>query len=86
MKRPPPALRVAILVAAVACLGLTMCARNRPPLPPQQPQQQVQQPQQQQPQPPPQQTAPPAQEEGNMAKQKPTYFPATKAPGGFYGK
>jgi hypothetical protein len=70
MKRPPPGLRVAILVAAVACLGLTMCARTaKPPPPP------ANKPAQQQ-----QQPAKP--EEGQMAKQKPTYFPATKAPGG----
>jgi len=66
MKRPPPGLRVAILVAAVACLGLTMCARTAKPPPP----------------PPQQQKQAPPLEEGKMAKQKPTYFPATKAPGG----
>jgi hypothetical protein len=31
MTRPRAAIRVAILIAAVACLGLAMCARNRPP-------------------------------------------------------
>lgn len=73
MKRPPPGLRVAILVAAVACLGLAMCARTaKPPPPP--------------PAPPAasKQAAPEQREEGTMSKQKPTYFPATKAPGGMY--
>jgi len=64
MKRPPPGLRVAIVVAAVACLGLTMCARTPKP-PPAAPKK-----------------AAPQLEEGKMSKQKPTYFPATKAPGG----
>jgi len=66
MKRPPHGLRVAILVAAVACLGLTMCARTAKPPPANTPAQQQ----------------PAKPEEGKMAKQKPTYFPATKAPGG----
>ena len=82
MKRPPPAVRVAVLIAAVACLGLTMCARTQkpPPNPPVQQHQQQAQPAKPQ-QPPPQA---PALEEGDMAKRKPTYFPATKAPGGMY--
>jgi len=70
---------VAVLVGAVACLGLTMCARTQKP-PPQQSRPQQAQPQPQ-PNPPPQA---PALEEGDMAKRKPTYFPATKAPGGMY--
>jgi hypothetical protein len=83
MKRPPAGVRVAVLVAAVACLGLTMCARTQKPPPNPPAQQQVQgsdgsgsceggcgtQMQ---------------LEEGDMAKRKPTYFPASKAPGGMY--
>ena len=75
---------MAVLVAAVACLGLTMCARTQKPPPNPPPQQQQQQ----------QQQAgsdcgggcgtPMQLEEGDMAKRKPTYFPASKAPGGMY--
>jgi len=75
---------VAVLVAAVACLGLTMCARTQKPPPPKQTQTQTQTQQQ----PPPQASdpngAPMQVEEGDMAKRKPTYFPASKAPGGMY--
>ncbi len=62
-------LRVFILVAAVACLGLAMCAHSQPP---------VKQPPAntaQAPAPPDAAPKPPV---------KPTYFEATKAPGGIY--
>jgi hypothetical protein len=79
MTRPRAAIRIAVLVAAVACLGLAMCARTRPVAnapanPPKtqvMPQPQVQpQTQQQAPQPPP--------------PENPRTFPATKAPGRLY--
>lgn len=79
MTRPRAAIRIAVLVAAVACLGLAMCARTRPvanapanptqaapqPVPQTQPQTQ------QAPQPPP-------------PRDEPRTFPATKAPGRLY--
>jgi hypothetical protein len=81
MKRPPPAVRVGIVVAAVALLGLAMCNRSKPPAtttPPDPTTQQQQAPQ----------TAPadaaPALEEGKMGKEPPRHFPATKAPGKLY--
>ncbi len=69
-------IRVFVLIAAVACLGLAMCAyterakpaETQPANPPAQqakPQQQTQQPQKPKP------------------EDKPRYFPATKAPGSF---
>jgi hypothetical protein len=78
--RPHPTLRVAILVAAVACLGLAMCARSRPTqtAPTQQaPTQAPQTPQQPG-------SATPQLEEGKMGKEEPERFPATKAPGRMY--
>jgi len=83
MKRPPVALRVGILVAALALLGLAMCNRSKPaanePAP-------VQQPATQQQAPATQQEAPADAmelEEGKMGKE-PRHFPATKAPGRLY--
>ncbi|HEU0037552.1 MAG TPA: hypothetical protein VFQ53_43375 [Kofleriaceae bacterium] len=88
MKRPPPALRIAILVAAVACLGLAMCARSKP-APTNPPASQVQQA-------PTPETQPSNEEqnggsgtemkreEGKMGKQPRESFPATKAPGMMY--
>jgi flagellar basal body L-ring protein FlgH len=79
-ERPPLTLRVFVLIAAIACLGLAMCAyseHSKPPNPPAPPQQA--QPQQA----PPQQPQPQKPEEGKMSKEKPRYFPATKAPGSF---
>lgn len=74
MRRPSAPVRVFILVAAVACLGLAMCAHSQQPAPAantaQVPQAQAAQPPDAAPAPPP----PP----------KPTYFNATKAPGGLY--
>jgi len=66
--RPAPVIRVFVLVAAVVCLGLTMCHSEKkatnPPANAQPTQAQPTQPQQAQPANPP-----------------PTYFPATKAAG-----
>jgi hypothetical protein len=79
MKRPPAALRVGILVAAIALLGLAMCNRSKPAAtqpPAPQPQPATQQ----------QEAAPPDApevEEGKMGKE-PRHFPATKAPGRLY--
>jgi len=73
--RAPPARfwRITVLLAALACLGLTMCVRSekRAPAKPATTNQQAAPPQQQTqaPQPPP---------------AKPEYFNATKAPGGMY--
>ena len=81
MKRPPLPVRIAILVAALALLGLAMCARSKPPA---------------QPAANPPTQAPSAEdnggsgtpqkveEEGDMSKRKPNHFPATKAPGPIY--
>lgn len=92
-ERPPLTIRVFVLIAAIACLGLAMCAyseRSKPAEKPVETQQAPEatpsntaakpaaQPQQQAPQPPPQKL-----EEGKMGKEKPRYFPATKAPGSF---
>jgi hypothetical protein len=77
-------IRVFVLIAAVACLGLAMCAYSERSKPVEKPVEtkpaQLAQPQQQAPQTPPQQKKP---DEGDMSKKKPTYFPATKAPGAF---
>ncbi|HEY5925885.1 MAG TPA: hypothetical protein VIV11_29560 [Kofleriaceae bacterium] len=71
--RPPGWLwRVAILLAAIACLGLTMCVRSEQKRAPEKPTIRSAPQQQQQAEPPP----PP--------RQKPEYFPATKAPGDMY--
>jgi hypothetical protein len=81
MKRPPVALRVGIVVAALALLGLAMCNRSKPVANEPAPQQQPQQPPATQ-----QQEAPadaPEVEEGKMGKE-PRHFPATKAPGRLY--
>lgn len=76
--RPPRRpLRIAILLAAISCLGLTMCVRSEQKRAPAKP---VVQPQGQVPEPAP---APP-QQQANPPPAKPDYFPATKAPGGFY--
>lgn len=77
--RPRRPLRVAVLIAAVACLGLTMCVRSEKKHAPAKPVPNTQQGQTQEP--PPEPAKP---EEGDMSKSKPDYFPATKAPGGFY--
>jgi hypothetical protein len=86
MKRPPAALRVGIVVAALALLGLAMCNRSKPaanePAPVQQPQQPPATQQQEAPA-----DAPAVEEEGpgqgKMGKE-PQHFPATKAPGRLY--
>jgi hypothetical protein len=78
--RPKRPVRIVVLIAAVACLGLTMCVRSEQKRPPATPRPTTQQGQTQEPQ-PPQQAKP---DEGDMPKSKPDYFPATKAPGGFY--
>jgi len=84
-RRPRPALRVVILIAAIACLGLAMCARTRPPQP-------------NPPATPAIQSAPntpdgPEQgggtgtqqlEEGKLKDRERDRFPATKAPGRLY--
>ena len=81
MKRPPLPVRVGILVAALALLGLAMCARSKPPA---QPAATPPAPTQQVPDAEPK-TEPPQVEEGDMSKQKPRdHFPATKAPGRIY--
>jgi hypothetical protein len=76
--RPPRRpLRIAILIAAIACLGLTMCVRaDQKPAPAK---------------PVPAQAAPqdpPAQQQQQQAPAKPEreprYFNATKAPGHMY--
>lgn len=75
--RPPRRpLRIAILIAAITCLGLTMCVRSdhKPPVKPAPAQAAPQA------QPPPAQQ----QQQGDMSKQKPRYFNATKAPGFMY--
>jgi len=89
VKRPSPPLRVAILIAAIACLGLAMCHRTKP-----QPTQPATAPANQAPL--PQNTAPAAPEEGGSSgtpmkieegktKDAPREsFPATKAPGRLY--
>jgi hypothetical protein len=81
MKRPPVPLRIAILVAAVACLGLAMCGRSKQQ-PPAQPPANTQQ------------ANPPAGSDQGSAPATPTAdpdvkpkldpFPATKAPGRLY--
>ncbi len=84
MRRPPPAVRVVILVAAVACLGLAMCVRSQPPPKPPAPAAQAQ--------PPAQPDAgesvgmPMMKEPGKMGKKEKDrdYFPATKAPPQLY--
>ena len=70
--RPPISVRIGVLVAAVACLGLAMCARSEraKPTTPANAQQAAPQAAQ------PQQAAKPAP--------KPEYFPATKAAGPIY--
>ena len=73
MRRPSAPVRVFILVAAVACLGLAMCAHSQQPAPATNT---IQAPQAQTAQPPDAAPAPPPA--------KPTYFNATKAPGGLY--
>jgi hypothetical protein len=82
-KRPPPTLRIAIVIAAVACLGLAMCARSKPQTTPQAA-------------PPPAQANPPTQQapddnsnapppiETGKGKKGEDHFPATKAPGRLY--
>jgi hypothetical protein len=76
LRRPSKPWRIAIVIAAVACLGLTMCVgseqKRAPAKPAAQPATQAQEPAP----PPPQSAQPPAP--------KPDYFPATKAPGGMY--
>jgi hypothetical protein len=78
--RPPGRpLRIAILIAAVACLGLTMCVSSehkRPPAKPTPPAQAAPQPQAK---PQDQQKY----EEGKM-KEDSRYFNASKAPGAMY--
>jgi hypothetical protein len=67
-------LRIAILIAAIACLGLTMCVSSQKQPAPVKPT-------------PPAQAAPqqPAKPEPQPQQQKdPRYFNATKAPGGMY--
>jgi hypothetical protein len=71
--QPPRLVRTGVLVTAVACLGLAMCARAKPPAPPA-PAQPLSN-QQARPLPPDAAPAPPA---------RPTYFPATKAPAQLY--
>lgn len=78
--RPPPRpLRIAVLIAAIACLGLTMCVRSEqkpaPARPAARPAPQAQSPEAPAPKPAAETKAPPP---------KPDYFPATKAPGEMY--
>lgn len=81
MRRPPAPLRVFILIAAVACLGLAMCAHSQPPRAPANTAQ---------PQPPPQapaQTQAPADAAApppQAANPRPEYFAPTKAPSRLY--
>ncbi|HEY5951993.1 MAG TPA: hypothetical protein VIV40_41135 [Kofleriaceae bacterium] len=72
--RPARPWRILILLAAIGCLGLTMCVRSEQKRAPEKPAARAApRPQTQQaPEPAPN---PPA---------KPDYFPATKAPGGMY--
>lgn len=76
MKRPPPSLRVAILIAAVACLGLAMCARtpssSTTPPPPANAGPQAPEP------------AAPPDAAPEPATPRIDSFPATKAPGRLY--
>ena len=85
MKRPHPALRAAILVGAVACLGLAMCAHSRAPhvaspanpAVPSKPQQAGEQ--------AGGEGTPMKLEEGKMGKREEAgHFSATKAPGPLY--
>ena len=67
-------LRIAILIAAIACLGLTMCVSSQ-----KQPAPATAAPTQAAPQP----ATPDAQQQQGQMKE-PRYFNATKAPGGMY--
>jgi hypothetical protein len=81
MKRPPVPLRIAILVAAVACLGLAMCGRSKQAPPAQPPTNTQQSPD------PAAGSAPdpaPATAPAETEKPKLDPFPATKAPGRLY--
>jgi hypothetical protein len=69
--RPAPVIRVFVLVAAIVCLGLTMCHAEKKATTP--PANQAQ-PMQAQP------TQAPAQQ-AQPANPPPTYFPATKSAG-----
>ena len=80
--RPPISVRIGVLVAAVACLGLAMCAHSEhaKPNPPANAQPQAA-PQQAAPQP---QQAAPQPQQAAKPEPKPEYFPATKAAGPIY--
>ncbi|HUJ62600.1 MAG TPA: hypothetical protein VLX92_29060 [Kofleriaceae bacterium] len=73
MKRPPPTIRIAVLVAAIACLGLAMCThdRGRTTTPANESQAT-----------PVARQAPPP--DAARAAPPPEYFPATKAPPQLY--
>src|SRR5689334_15529 len=78
--RPARPWRIAVLLAAIACLGLTMCVRSEQKRAPAKPSAQNAAPAQAVPaEPVPAQTQKPA-----PPPPKPDYFPATKAPGGMY--
>ena len=68
-------LRIAILIAAIACLGLTLCVSSQKQPAPANPA-----PTQAAPQP----ATPDAQQQQQGQMKEPRYFNATKAPGGMY--
>jgi hypothetical protein len=68
--RPAPIVRVFVLVAAIVCLGLTMCHSDKKATTPA-PQPQAQ----------PTPTQPTPTQQAQPANPPPTYFPATKSAG-----
>ena len=83
--RPPAPLRLTILVAAITCLGLTMCARTKQASSPPAAPANVANPAPASPDAHPPGTGVRMElEEGVMGKKQPEYLPATKAPPGLY--
>jgi hypothetical protein len=78
LRAPRRPVRIAILIAAIACLGLTMCVRSEQKHAPAKPSPPAQAAPQQAPNTPAQQQTPAKPE------RDPRYFNATKAPGGMY--
>ena len=75
MRRPARLVRIVIVLAALSCLGLTMCVRSdrKAPSTPAPQNQQSTQP-----------AAPPSRATQAKPERKPEYFPATKAAGPLY--